>query len=180
MTKFIPDFIQCQQEPFKGCSLWLSFPSGQPVFLNWLIFAIFHLCSPSWQLSCSGGQEAKLRSQGLQKRTMILDASCLFWTSTQNTLKKPGEKVCSLCCNCIIQPMNSWVVIIRVRVLQFQHESRMCNCWKSILLQLLKARDQALKGQEANLLHVPPAITCYLLLAIMYTWKKNQHLMAVK
>lgn len=107
MTKFIPDFIQCQQEPFKGCSLWLSFPSGQSVFLNWLIFAIFHLCSPSWQLSCSGCQEAKLRSQGLQKRTMILDASCLFWTLTQNTLKKPGEKVCSLCCNCIIQPMNS-------------------------------------------------------------------------
>lgn len=45
----------------------------------------------------------------------------------------------------------------------------MCNSWKSILLQLLKARDQALKGQEANLLHVPPAITCYLLIAIMYT-----------
>ena len=149
-------------------------------FLKLADFAIFHLCSPSWQLSCSGCQEVKLRSQGLQKRTMILDASCLFWTLTQNTLKKPREKECSLCCNCIIQPMNSWVVIITVRVLQFQRESRMCNSWKSILLQLLKARDQALKGQELNHLHVPPAITCYLLLAIVYTWKKNQHLMAVK
>lgn len=108
MTKFLPDFIQCQQEPFKGCSLWLSFPSGQSVFLIYLIFAIFHLYNPSWQLSCSDYQEAKLRSHGfLQKRTMILDASCLFWTLTQNTLKKPGEKECSLCCNCIIQPMNS-------------------------------------------------------------------------
>lgn len=49
----------------------------------------------------------------------------------------------------------------------------MCESWRSLLLQLLEARDKGLKGQESNLLHVSLTITCYLLLAIMYTLERE-------
>lgn len=65
ITKFIPDFIQRQQElAFKDSSLWLSFPSGQSIFLN---FSLVQSFLAAFLLRFSGSKAP----QGLQKRTMI-------------------------------------------------------------------------------------------------------------
>lgn len=156
------------QEPFKSCLLCLSLWAFCFLKLDFCHFSLIHSFPAAFLLRLSGDKAQKSRSPkesndcGCFGFVLEFDSKCLkeAW----------GNEI--LCCKCISHPMNSWL-IIRVRVVQFQHEYPMCESWRSLLLQLLEARDKGLKGQESNLLHVSLTITCYLLLAIMYTLERE-------
>lgn len=149
MTKFLPDFIQWQQEAFKGCSLWLSFPSGQSVVLNLLVLDVFSLVQSFLAVFLLRLSGSRAQKSGSPKENSDFGCFVFVLDFDSKHLQEAWGKIMF----CVVTASSSpWTLELLLLGLEFYSSSmnpRICNSWKSILLQLLKARDQALKGYES-------------------------------